>query len=134
MRTDWMKRCPYRIHTNLELGLMLRGVKPLAVFTEEFDHSPAVLRRYLRMFDRHVAAGSFVKGEYPIEADSHRFRYLLYALPDEEWRIGRMIRLKTLPGRWTLEREREEGELLGYAQWMNDFWLEQIVEQGARHA
>ncbi len=35
-----------------------------------------------------------------------------------------MIELKDAPGDWSAERERLEGELLGYADWQNDWWLE----------
>jgi hypothetical protein len=115
---------PYLIHTNRELGLMLRGQKPLAMFAEEYDHTPDGLHRYLRMFDRHVAASRFVKRTHHVDAGRYQFRYIFYALPTEAWRIDRMIRLKEMPGLWTEEHEREEGELLGYEDWMNTFWVE----------
>lgn len=124
MRSDWMKRLPYVVHTNLELGLMLRGTKPLAMLVEEYERTPDCLRRYLRMFDRHAESGRFVKGEHPVAASGNRFRYIFYALPKEAWRIERMIRLKELPGAWSAEREREEGHLLGYESWMSDIWID----------
>ncbi len=134
MRSEFMKSLPYLIHTNLELGLMLRGAKPLALFAEEYERTPECLLRYLRMFDRHVDAGRFVRREHPVATGSHRFRYIFYALPAEEWRIERMIHLKELPGAWTSEREREEGQLLGYEDWMNDHWLDRYSTYGQRHA
>lgn len=134
MRSNAMKAMPYLIHTNRELGLMLSDVKPLAVFAEEYEHTPECLRRYLRMFDRHVDAGRFVRREHPAAASPFKFRYVLYTLPAEEWRIERMIRLKELPGVWTAEREREEGELLGYEDWMNDLWLERYSKVAKRDA
>lgn len=50
---------------------------------------------------------------------------VLYAIPDEEWRIDRMIELKEamFERRWTREDERLEGCLLGYEEWQNDWWL-----------
>ena len=53
----------YRIHTNRELGMMLRREKPLAIFSDVEDAFPTVLFRYLRLFDRHVKSGQLVKRE-----------------------------------------------------------------------
>jgi len=134
MRSEFMKSLPYLIHTNLELGLMLRSVKPLAMFVEEYERTPDCLHRYLRMFDRHVQADRFVRREHPVDAGTYRFRYIFYALPAEEWRIDRMIRLKEATGPWTVEHEREEGQLLGYEEWMNDLWLERYSSVGQHRA
>ena len=35
-----------------------------------------------------------------------------------------MIDLMAGDKTWSLELERREGELLGYEDWMNDYWLE----------
>ncbi len=35
-----------------------------------------------------------------------------------------MIDLMTGDELWSPELERRQGELLGYADWMNDYWLE----------
>lgn len=118
---------PYRLHTNCELGMMLRGDKPLAVFTDGYGWFPDVAVRYLRMFDRHVAAGTFVKREYVVP-DSTRGPHLLgwhtivYALPPEEWRIDAVIALR-LSATWSNAHEREEGRLLGYAEWQFDAYM-----------
>lgn len=122
---------PYRVHTNYELGLMLSGVKPLAAFSFSdwtIDTLPTHIRRYLRMFDRHVALGAFVKREWtrPPEGQNDPGSWMvLYAFPEEEWRIDRMIELKEaiFERRWTREDERLEGRLLGYEEWQNDLWL-----------
>ncbi|MBN3559478.1 hypothetical protein JYA60_14710 [Sphingomonas yabuuchiae] len=103
---------------------MLRGLKPLAMFVSEYERTPECLTRYFRMFDRHVESGRFVKREHAVAAETYRFSYVLYALPAEAWRIDRMIRLKELPGQWGSDREREEGHLLGYEDWMNDVWAD----------
>jgi len=120
----------YHIHTNRELGMMLRGVKPLAKFSEVRGMFPEVVERYLRMFDRHVAEGRFVRRDH-IQQMTDRsgrsldteFQTILYALPSEVWRIDAMIRLWTNPGEWTEAHERQEGSLLGYEDWQNDIWI-----------
>lgn len=66
--------------------------------------------------------GSFVKRvvSYGPRAP---YESIYYALPDEEWRIDAMIELMSGTG-WTLADERREGELLGYTDLQNDFWIE----------
>ena len=119
-----MKSLPYVVHTNRELGLMLRGEKPLAYFVEDYSRAPESLLRYLRMFDRHAVTGRFIKREQPVACVAGMdIRYVLYALPREEWRIEKMIELVERPGAWSADREREFGRLLGYEDWMNDIWL-----------
>jgi len=117
---------PYQVHTNHELGMMLRGEKPLAVFVDGYDNFPTVVERYLRLFDRRVAAGQFVKREYVVPERKRPavlgWHTILYALPEEEWRIDAMIDLR-LSGEWSPAHEREEGRLLGYEEWQNDAWL-----------
>jgi hypothetical protein len=118
-----LKALPYQVHTNRELGLMLRGVKPLAAFADYEGHFPEVVLRYLRMFDRHVAAGRFVRRDLIIDKELGQLRCVYFALPKEEWRIQAMIDLRARPGKWTREMEREEGELLGYTTEQNEIWL-----------
>ena len=117
---------PYQIHTNRELGLMLKGVKPLAVFGDWYDNRSDVLERYLRVFDRHALIGAFVKREY-VQWHQHggwRGEHVfLYALPDQEWRIDAMIELRSNFSNWTADHERKEGQLLGYEEWQNDIWI-----------
>ena len=52
-----LRQLPYLVHTNRELGLMLRGIKPLAYFMDIIGQEPDICIRYWRMFDRHVAVG-----------------------------------------------------------------------------
>ena len=115
---------PYRIHTNRELGLMLTGMKPLAMFVDGKDRYPDVVLRYLRLFDRHVAAGRFVRRDHLCSSpvDTYITHRILFALPSEAWRIDAMIDLKS-SSIWSDEHERREGELLGYEPWMNDYWI-----------
>ena len=127
MLTDGLRRLPYLVHTNREFGLMLRGVKPLAMFMDGADHFPDCVVRYLRMFDRHVAAGTFVKRLHVVPNMVERipvkeWHQIFYALPGEEWRIDAMIELRSRPGDWSQEREREQGTLFGYTDWENDVW------------
>jgi hypothetical protein len=93
---------PYQVHANRELGLMLRGSKPLAFFSDIEGHVPEVVTRYLRMFDRHVAVGTFIKGEHrrTIEVRNQPMilHTVLYALPQEAWRIDAMIGLRSEQG------------------------------------
>lgn len=111
---------PYMVHTNRELGLMLRGIKPMAKFVDGEGFFPDLVLRYLRMFDRHVDSGRFVRRDEVVEHENMgRLHYVYFALRDEEWRIQAM----TLPGKWSLERERKEGELLGYTPEQNDIWI-----------
>lgn len=105
---------------------MLRGIKPLAYFMEVVGHEPDIYIRYWRLFDRHVAAGRLTRREV-IEAAPDRprleYRKLLYSLPGHEWRTDAMLMLLNEPGAWSDDRERRFGELLGYEEWQNDYWL-----------
>ena len=118
-------RLPYALHTNRELGLMLTGKKPLAVFADGKGCFPGVVVRYLRLFDRHVREGRFIRRDHysPLsEERAFTLHTILFALPTEEWRIGEMIQLRSSPV-WSREHERREEELLGYEDWMNDYFL-----------
>ncbi|MBS0533647.1 MAG: hypothetical protein JSR72_06285 [Proteobacteria bacterium] len=126
MLSDRLKQLPYLVHTNRELGLMLRGSKPLAYFSEFLGHEPIVCLRYWRMFDRHASAGRLIHREVvePESGQPHlQLRRLFYALPGHEWRIDGMLALVHEPGPWSDERERRFGELLGYEPWQMDYWL-----------
>jgi hypothetical protein len=123
-----LRALPYLVHTNRELGLMLEGKKPLAIFGDAYGHFPKPVLRYFRMFDRHVEAGRFLKREYvfPLNDPQGRFKGIhtvLYALPDQDWRIDALIALQDRPGQWTKSVEREFGVLLGYEDWQNDIWI-----------
>ena len=126
MLNRWLRQLPYLVHTNRELGLMLRGLKPLAYFMDVADTEPEACIRYWRMFDRQVSAGRLIKREV-FEAMPDRpqlkFRKLLYALPGQEWRIDAMLNLLNELGPWSDDRERRFGELLGYEPWQMDYWM-----------
>jgi hypothetical protein len=119
----------YQLHTNRELGMMLRREKPLAVFGDVDGAFPLLVLRYLRMFDRHVLFGTFAKREHRetiyVKGTRHDLLVYLYALPEEAWRIDAMIELRHRMSRepWTTEHERMEGMLLGYTDQQNDEWI-----------
>ncbi|AJA60964.1 MULTISPECIES: hypothetical protein [Bradyrhizobium] len=126
MYSEWRRQLPYLVHTNRELGLMLRGTKPLAYFKDFVGHEPDICIRYWRMFDRHVAEGRFIRREL-IEAcpgaPQLEYRMLFYTLPGSEWRVDAMLALLGESGAWSDDRERRFGELLGYESWQIDYWL-----------
>ncbi|MCP3385677.1 hypothetical protein NLM31_35365 [Bradyrhizobium sp. CCGUVB4N] len=126
MHSEWLRQLPYLVHTNRELGLMLRGTKPLAYFMDFVGREPETCIRYWRMFDRHVAVGHLIKRELIDTCpDLPRLecRRLFYVLPGHEWRIDAMLKLLDEPGAWSDGRERRFGELLGYENWQIDYWL-----------
>jgi hypothetical protein len=126
MLSERLRQLPYLVHTNRELGLMLRGIKPLAYFMDVVGREPDICIRYWRMFDRHVAVGRLIRREV-IEALPNlpqlEYRRLFYALPGHEWRVDAMLTLLNEPGAWSDDRERRFGELLGYEGWQIDYWL-----------
>jgi hypothetical protein len=78
-------------HVGRELELMLAGRKPLALFYDDADDPAGTIPE--ERFAPHVAAGAFVRDELvlpladPLLGSSSRVRYVLYALPTEQWRI-----------------------------------------------
>ncbi len=112
------KTLPYILHTDRELGLMLSGKKPMAMFVDVKDCFHPVVSRYLRLFDRHIATGKLVRRDCHVGTIHH----IYFALAGEEWRIDAMIELKS-QDTWSENDERREGELLGYEDWMNDHFL-----------
>jgi len=111
---------------------MLRGEKPLAVFYDWEGSLVPSVARYIRMFDRRVSNGVFVRRDHLVPADMEAGLpgawYVFFARADEAWRIDAMIELKKglYSGGWTLEHERREGMLLGYEDWQNEIWLARI--------
>ncbi|HKT73699.1 MAG TPA: hypothetical protein VJQ47_12465 [Steroidobacteraceae bacterium] len=122
---------PYKVHTNRELDLMLNGRKPLAAFVDEY---PPVTEYEVipeRFFDPYVSAGRFIKHEHiyakPTPANpGQQFRRVLYACPDQQWRIPAYLLMWEIAakGGWNDGFERMEGTLLGYADWENDAHME----------
>lgn len=123
MRSERLRQLPYLGHNNRELGLMLRGTKPLAYFLNVIASDSNINVRYWRMFDRHVAAGRLIRREV-IEAFAQLpHRRLFYALPGHEWRIDAMLTLLNELETWSEDHERRSCELLGYEGGQIDYWL-----------
>jgi hypothetical protein len=122
---------PYKIHTNRELYLMLKGTKPLAAFVDEYPPNPECEVIPERCFEPYVRSGRFLKhehiySEFDATGKELKFRRVLYALPEEKWRIPAYILLwKTAEkSGWNEGFERMEGSLLGYEDWQNDAHME----------
>jgi len=134
---------PYLVHTGRELALMLEGRKPLAVFSGVYPAVPDREDIPERLFDSHVVAGTFVKRERifpPTQAAESvgkrrpETRMVLYALPQHEWRIEAYLLLRDTAAKagWNEGFERMEGSLLGYTDWQNDIFIEQVYRHGSR--
>jgi hypothetical protein len=122
---------PYLVHTNFELPLMLDGRKPLAVFGDAYPSD--WFDDYLAPFELFVCSKTIVRRiiDEPVPKLKARhpaldgIRHVYFALPGEEWRIEAYIALMASERTvWTDELERRSGELLGYTDWQNDWWLE----------
>ena len=131
-RSMWLdeKVLGYLVHTNRELGLMLRGIKPLAVFSAWDGEFVDSVRRYLRMFDRYVEAGIFLRRDHVEVYSKGNAHVVLFARLDQAWRIDEMIALRRDLTVWNAEHERTEGELLGYEDWQNDIWIAERFGRG----
>ena len=117
-------------HEGRELGLMLTGVKPLAMFS---DIVPSSYEWPDALFEPHVSSGVLLKKEFLTElAGGHTVRHLFFALPKEAWRIEEAYALSLAcfaPGSdEAYESCSQLGRLLGYGeneiqvfiQWMKD--------------
>ena len=112
-----LRKVPYLIHTEFELPLMLEGRKPLAAFKD----SAQWLTTYLNGYDRFVKEGRFIRRII----ERGNFQEVYFALPNHEWRIDAYVQLLgSAAGAWDDNHERRQGELLGYEDWQNDWWIE----------
>jgi hypothetical protein len=111
-----LRKVPYLIHTGYELPLMLEGRKPLAAFRD----SARWLECELRIYDSFVRQGRFAT-RVIAQGD---MREVYFALPGQEWRIDTYIQLwNAADGNWDDNHERRQGELLGYEDWQNEWWI-----------
>ena len=119
---------PYRVHTGRELALMLDGSKPLACFSDQYPATPEIKESLERLFDPYVDQRRFVKREYVSAALGRSTWIVMYALPNQEWRINAMILLLETAAKsgWNEGFERMQGSLLGYEDWQNDIFIEKI--------
>lgn len=105
-------------HELRELELMLKGEKPLAMFS---DAVPGTIELPEADFEPYVKSGRIVKRVEFLDStiSDHTFRFLYYALPGEEWRISELHRLITAGHlenyRFNGDDERRIGRLLGYS-------------------
>ena len=129
MLNSLLRSLPYLVHTNREFGLMMAERKPKAVFVDAKDRFLDVVARYTRLFDRHVASNRITRSYHFLPGAGLRAytaHWIFYTLPGEEWRVDAYLALLHGDKHWTAEHERRQGELLGYDDWMNDYWIEHI--------
>ena len=125
-------------HLGRELEMMLAGRKPLALFYDDADDPAGGIPE--DRFAPHVAAGTLVKGELvltladPQLGGAGRVRYVLYALPAEQWRIPAAI--LAIQTRFQVNALADEGlerllcALLGYSDQETAACLEmQVLER-----
>ena len=106
-------------HTGRELLLMLAGTKPFAAFVDDY---PSVSEDEIipePYFEQYVKSGKILKFEHieiQNEKIAHSLRYVMYALPGEEWRANAYLMIWKLAHKygWNEGFERIEGYLLGY--------------------
>ncbi|SEP36442.1 hypothetical protein SAMN02990966_05392 [Rhodospirillales bacterium URHD0017] len=133
---------PYLVHTGYELVLMLEGRKPFTRMGSEF-YPPH--RHYDEdQFDRYVAQGALHKEVQlePFDEPLHYvdgrvfegFRTVYYTLKGEEWRIPawKLVSEASRKSGWNESFERLEGMLLGYEEWQNDWWYNDIRRRNSR--
>jgi len=136
-RSELFDNVPYMIHTGFELPLMLEGRKPFAAFADGYPSE--WFDDYLAPFEPFVERGAIIRRiiDTPMPQRTLRrpalegFRSVLFALPGEEWRIDAYVTLmdEAKKSGWNDSRERRQGCLLGYEDWQNDWWIEQIVKR-----
>ena len=118
----------YEVHTGRELDLMLKGAKPMSVFSALSPDINNLAQIPEMEFDEYVAQGKFIKHEYSEMNGESTMRFVYYALPDQIWRVeAHKLLQKTaqLLG-WNDGLTRMEGALLGYTDAQNDEYLELI--------
>jgi hypothetical protein len=120
---------PYLLHTGAELELMLQGTKPLAVFCDALASSfdEAIIPE--QAFAPYVDTGRIVKRTYVVGEQPNQWRRVLYALPQEAWRIDAYLLMWDVAEKsgWNETLERMEGRLLGYEDWQCDFHIQHQV-------
>lgn len=101
----------------LELMQMLEGKKPLSMFV---DVLPSRRFLYETVFDPHAEAGRLVKASKVEKRGEYEAVIVLYALPDQAWRIDAYWEATKEPyyidSPDYADRERRIGELLGYSR------------------
>jgi hypothetical protein len=121
---------PYRTHGGRELDLMLKGRKPLSVFShvEPGSGLAGFLSRY---FEPLVGCGELVSARLDDEATAPT---VMFALPNEAWRFDayRLMADTARATNWNDGLERIEGSLLGYTPDQNNQWISYRERKGYR--
>ena len=126
---------PYLVHTGYELPLLIDGRKKLARMSHAY---PPLSFEGEERFDAWVADGALHKEEvlrpFPDEPARRTGQRTVYYVPKgEEWRIAASKLLWGefgSTGAWSEAHERIEGLLLGYEDWQNDWWIDNLTRLG----
>jgi hypothetical protein len=126
---------PYRVHGGRELDLMMKGLKPLSVFTY-VERSSSLERFLFRYFEPLVERRKLVSRKVPEEGagDGATTSTIMYALPSEAWRVEAytLMALAARDCKWNDALERIEGLLLGYTREQNNSWSAYRKRNGYR--
>lgn len=109
-------------HYGRELSLMLEGKKPLSAFSLYKDER-GLVDFGEHEFDKYVKDGNLVKKEKEIHSrHGYAVVYVLYALPDQKWRLNAYLNLMHFlqTRAWCSHLEWLQGSLLGYSDAEND--------------
>jgi len=125
-----MHNLTYKIHTNIELELMISEKKPFAAFSDEISALPDERIIPEEKFRAYINEGKIVRDEFEIQGSYSKklgrpaiIRHVVFALPDQTWRIHAWKLLCVEFGttnRWNETLERIQGSLLGYSDAEND--------------
>jgi hypothetical protein len=119
------QRRPYKLHTNRELSLMLKGEKPLAAFlyAEGEDEASNLSNQD---FGTYVNKGVLLRDDHLFQAGPYLLHLVLFALPAEVWRFKAYHLMWEIfeKTKWNETLERMEGSLLGYTEAQNDWHIE----------
>lgn len=122
-------------HNGHELELMLRGLKPMALFIAEDVVPPEAVGD--AEFSPYVEQGRIIKLVY--RNDELKFERRCYCLPTEEWRgkLSNFLFRLSCEGDLTSaltpeDRTRIEGFLLGYPKESTDWHIQDLKEHFVR--
>ena len=116
----------YISHNSRELALMLQNDKPLSFFMDQKEYILDDSYPY-QYFKHHVETGTIIE----FLTDDHPAIHckdtciLLYALPNETWRIKAFLdnMMNLNRGHWSQDNEIQEGLLLGYTKEQMDEYI-----------
>ena len=131
-----LRDAPYVVHTNVELALMLDGVKPLAVFRDHPESS--VIADTRALFAPYVASNRIIlveeRRQMTFDGPTVDIVDLFYHLPAEGWRVPVLRALRAQAGPWSDDAEEIEGLLLGYTSAQNAWWRKNVRRQATSRA